>query len=443
MTESTRRDFVVGASSIMGLFTIDEDGDGEYLDDLFGENRDEKSTNNGDKVSVILAKPEDEPAHENLKPEQTPAILVETDGELYSWGEDDGSWDWFASSGPRPTLEAISGANIAGAGAGTVPMSQGDGTLAMQTPSTSGDAATTTNNSSETVGVRASYYPTINDAIQALPANGGKLIIDDYFTIDYSISIDRHLLVTSPSKGHWSLNKTVGIELADGFTGDMFQFTTTDRYTKFAGVMLSGGDGDGGGIINANGNSIRYLTIDGCFLTRCADKIVSVDSGGHGTRIGGFTTIENNTHDVDLRSISGQKRVQIGNTYFTSANVSGGRDAIALTNIDGLTVDGVYARKVGRGALRLDGCENFGVSNLNVQFGGDNSAFSGQLVDVIGCSKGRLDLGTLEADSNSQRVLRTDSNCSDILIDGVLGGSPSSSVKSVNGTNINDRTLVF
>ncbi len=120
----------------MGLFTIDEDGDGEYLDDILGLDDD----GGGQGVYVIQAErdsDEEEPAHERVEPEQTPAILIDPKGRVYSWDEDAEAWNFYITTGPKPTLEALNGADLTAAAEGTAPISQGDGTYAMEKPGAS------------------------------------------------------------------------------------------------------------------------------------------------------------------------------------------------------------------------------------------------------------------------------------------------------------------
>lgn len=104
---TTRRGFLARAAVLQGgLFEIDEDGDGDYLDDLLGLD----DSGGSDEVYVIRvteAEQEgfDEPAHEHIAPSETPAVLVEPDWTRYWWDEDAEAWLIDPASGSEPTFD--------------------------------------------------------------------------------------------------------------------------------------------------------------------------------------------------------------------------------------------------------------------------------------------------------------------------------------------------
>jgi len=110
MPDQTRRGFLASTGTIAGIFTLDEDGDGEYLDDILGMD-DEDATASGEGVYVIEGDPNAEPPdHERIEPERTPALLIEPDGRLFGWDEDEEAWRFYRTTGPNPELESIIGA---------------------------------------------------------------------------------------------------------------------------------------------------------------------------------------------------------------------------------------------------------------------------------------------------------------------------------------------
>jgi len=107
MTKQTRRGFLATGATLSSIFTIDEDGDGDYLDDLLGMDDD---THQSSGVYVIQAPrngDEEQPAHEHVEPERTPAILIESSGAVYSWNDAEEAWRIYGSTGPSPEVQSI------------------------------------------------------------------------------------------------------------------------------------------------------------------------------------------------------------------------------------------------------------------------------------------------------------------------------------------------
>lgn len=49
----------------------------------------------------------DRPAHERIAPAQTPALLIEPDGAMDMWDENEEIWSWYATTGTDPELDSL------------------------------------------------------------------------------------------------------------------------------------------------------------------------------------------------------------------------------------------------------------------------------------------------------------------------------------------------